>query len=235
MPAPRESHKPAEVRRLIDALHAAGMRVVLKPHVDVSDYTWRGEIGPPGRLAASARRVWVRAWFSTHIRFLLRHARMGRDRHVDALVGGTELKSLIGRRYRKYWEKAVRRVRKACPGKLVYAANWDNYRKACLWDLVYTVSIDAHFPLSNKRRPSRAELRRGWTPWKAELGPWQKTVSKEIVFTDIGYRSADYAAREPWEYIAERPVNLGLQADYYLAVLEALRDRPWFKGVFLWP
>ena len=137
----------------------------------------------------------------------------------------------------------IGRVRDTYSGLLTYAANWDNYENVCLWNMVDIVGIDAYFPTSMRRNPSLEKLKKGWSKftykgkqrnWIRELEKWQATVGKPVLLTEIGYRSTDYSARRPWEYKEQRPRNLRLQARCCRAVLEAFRDKPWFKGVFFW-
>lgn len=232
-PHPLKTHSDQEILDTIDEMHANGLMAILKPHVDVADDSWRGYIQPAD----------IDAWFQAYTDFIAHYAAIAEDRGVEMLVMGTEFKSLIGEENRAYWGNVVAAVRAVYSGKLTYAANWDHYDKVCLWDLVDVVGIDAYFPLSKERSPSLQELVAGWSSsehegeprnFKQELADWQKQVGKEIIFTELGYRSTDFAAREPWEYLEARPANQELQADCYKAVIEAFKDSPWFKGVHIW-
>ena len=56
---------------------------------------------------------------------------------------------------------------------------------------------------------------------------------KPIVFTELGYRSSDFAPEHPW-HVDRAPVNLQVQADAYAAFFEAVWPQPWFGGVYWW-
>ena len=239
----KKSHTPEELAALIEDIHAKGMKVLLKPHVDVKDDSWRGEIGLPANASAEEKKQWAKAWFDAYAKFIINYAKMAEAHKVGMLAVGTEFKSINGSEYRKEWEKVIRSIRDVYSGMLTYAANWDDYENVCFWDLVDVAGIDAYFPTSVERDPSLDELVKGWSSfswkgkqrsWISELEQWQKKVDKDIIFTEIGYRSTDYAAREPWECTEDRPLNLQLQARCYKSVIEAFKDKPWFKGVFFW-
>jgi len=242
-PVQRKSHTPREMTALIKEIHSKGMRVMLKPHVDLKNDEWRGTIRPPQNATKEQKDQWFDAWFKSYTRFITGYAEMAEAHGVEMLAIGTEFKSLIGRKHSARWKKVIRKVRDVYSGLITYAANWDNYENVCLWDMVDFVGIDAYFPSGMKRNPSLEELKMGWSNftykgrkrnWIRELEKWQATVGKPVLFTEIGYRSTDYSARRPWEYKEQRSRNLRLQARCYRAVLEAFRDKPWFKGVFFW-
>ena len=58
---------------------------------------------------------------------------------------------------------------------------------------------------------------------------------KPILFTEIGYRSLDGGNQNLWApWMLDRPVDLGEQADCYLAAFESAWDEPWFAGMYWW-
>ena len=239
-----KSHTTHEMIELIRAIHNKGMRVMLKPHIDLKNDAWRGDICPPENASPNeAAPLWLDAWFDAYTRFILKYSEMAENEKVEIFCVGTEFKKLIGA-YRARWEKVVRKVREVySSGSLTYAANWDNYENVCLWDLVDIIGIDAYFPLSAAKDPSLEALVKGWSSmvykerkrnWVNEIESFQKKVKKPLVFSEIGYRSVDYAARTPWEYREEWPLNPGLQRRSYEAVLKAFKDKRWFRGCFFW-
>ena len=65
----------------IDTAHSLGMKVMLKPHldiVDISSGTWRGEV------ACISEPDW-KAWFESYRDFILHYARIAQDQNVDML------------------------------------------------------------------------------------------------------------------------------------------------------
>jgi len=151
------------------------------------------------------------------------------------------------------WVDIIDNIRAVYSGTLVYAANWDGYENVSFWDQMDLVGIDAYFPISNEENPSLTELVDGWSDycfpagspynaygdsrdchnWMEEIETWQITIDKPIVFTEIGYPGADYAAATPWIAGSHIP-NCELQARCYEAVFLVFSDEDWFRGAFWW-
>ena len=223
-PELKKTNTDADVESLIQLAKSKGLQVFLKPHVDVLDDTWRGEISP----------VSIDEWFDSYTDFIVHYAQIAQRNGVDCLIIGTEFKTLQGTEYRDYWLKIIVEVRKVFSGFLTYSANWDDYRQVSFWDALDFVSIDAYFPLSDKRDPTLEELVKGWEKWTKQLEDFAKEVNKVIVFSELGYRSTDYAAREPWEYKEIRPFNEGLQKRCFEAALKVFGDKEWSGGFLIW-
>ena len=58
-------------------------------------------------------------------------------------------------------------------------------------------------------------------------------VKRPVLFTELGYRSSDYAAARPWEHHGGA-TNLELQADAFRAFFRVVWPQPWFGGVYIW-
>jgi hypothetical protein len=242
-PDPSQTHTDAEIIATIQAIHDRGMGVMLKPHVDVVDGTWRGAIDPVDKDG----------WFASYRDFITHYAEIAQNSGVELFCIGTELESLVTDTYRSRWIAAIDAIKQTYTGTLIYAANWDGYENVSFWDQVDLVGIDAYFPLSNDPDPSLDELVEGWTHfcytttspcytytgpvechnWVDEIESWQATIGKPAVFTEIGYESADCAAATPWDANSSTP-NCNLQARCYEAVFRAFKDKPWLLGVFWW-
>ena len=209
---------------VVPMAHSQGLNVMLKLHVDPKDGTWRGEIFPAD----------IEAWFENYQGRVLHYAKLAENLGVELFCLGTELRSLSGKAFRDHWEKLVSAVRGIFTGSLVYAANWDEFQNVCFWDLLDYVGIDAYFPLSSAQTPSVEELLLAWVPWISLIETWQRKVGKPVIFTEVGYRSIDYAAREPWNWAIEGSYNPAGQANSYHAVFQAFLGKPWFAGLFFW-
>jgi hypothetical protein len=242
-PDPGRTHTDAEIVDAIEAIRNRGMDVMLKPHVDVMDDTWRGVIDP----------VDEEAWFASYTSFITHYAEIAQDNGVELFCIGTELESLVTGTYRPDWVAIVNAIKQTYAGKLIYAANWDGHENVSFWDQVDLAGIDAYFPLSNDPDPPLDGLVEGWTHfcytttspcytydgpvechnWVDEIENWQRTITRPVVFTEIGYQSADCAAATPWDADSTTP-NCGLQARCYEAVFRVFKDKPWFLGAFWW-
>jgi hypothetical protein len=202
--------------------HALGVRVLLKPHV------WgRGE----QRSETWGDAEW-QTWFASYERFIEHYATLARDANVDALAIGNEQKHATHREAQ--WRRIIARVRAIYKGPVTYGANFDEVEKVRYWDAHDSIGVSAYFPLDDSKTPSRAELIAAWQPVIQRMAALSRQWKKPIVFTEIGYRSADGAAWRQWELPSNAPLNLDAQRNAYEAFFEAVWPQPWFAGAYCW-
>jgi hypothetical protein len=126
-------------------------------------------------------------------------------------------------------------VREVYHGKLTYAANWDReFEGIAFWDALDFAGVQAYFPLSEKSDPTLEELMAGWRKPIAVLERVAGEIHRPVVFTEIGYKSADRASVEPWRWGTDDHVNPEQQARCYEAMFRAAWRKPWFRGAFFW-
>jgi hypothetical protein len=232
---PVSSNDDDVVRRAIDEAHALGLKVMLKPHVDVKDGTWRAQIAPadPG------------AWFESYALFIEHYASIAAEKDVAMLCVGTELISMTRSPYAAQWASVIARVRLRYRGALTYAANAnapdDEFASAAVWPWVDVLGLDVYAPLTAKTNPTREELAAAWrrnrdgNDMLAAFRSFQQAWGKPLIFTEIGYRSADGANRAPWDWGASLAPDPGEQADCYAAFYDAWSgESAWFRGPFWW-
>ncbi len=216
----------------VNTAHSLGMKVMIKPHldlIDLSEGSWRGEI------ACISEPDW-KAWFESYRDFILHYAKMAEENKVEMLSIGTELTSVATLRDGMWNDIIIKPVRDVYKGSLTYSANWNvEYSIVPFWNALDYIGIDAYFPLSDNVIPALEEIKKGWEEWVGEIEGFQKKINKPIIFTEVGYCSADGTTKKPWEEIADGgKVNLKLQADCYQALFETFWDRKWFYGVYWW-
>jgi hypothetical protein len=207
-----------------------GIRTILKPHLWVAgwhDTVWTGEI----RMKSEAD--WE-AWFASYRVFLLHYARLAERLGVEALAVGTELQgTTLG--HEAEWRAMIAAVREVYRGKLTYAANWDREFEALpFWDALDFAGVQAYFPLTDRAHASVEELLAGWTRHLETLERVARRTGKRIVFTEVGYKSSEKAAVEPWLWKSDDAVSLEEQARCYEAMFRAVWGRPWFAGSYIW-
>jgi hypothetical protein len=217
----------AELVHVIQYAHNLGLRVMLKPHIDLAadpqhDRNWI-DFGRDGA-------AW-RAWFDSYTTFIAHYASLAEDTGADYLVIGTELASASYKA--KEWRQVVETVRAAYHGPITYASNW--YEEPLTWwDAVDSIGVDAYYPLTQINDPTQEQLNAAWAPIVRRLGLLARQWNKPIIFTEIGYRNIDGANVKPWEWKSGETVDLQEQADCYEAVFQALSGQPWWHGVFWW-
>jgi hypothetical protein len=223
------------VRQALRDLRGRRLKVMLKPHVDVQDGTWRGTIAPSSAAA----------WFASYRAFLAHYAVLAEEEGVELLAVGTELATMTRASYAADWEAAIAETRARYRGLLTYAANanvpGDEFTSVPFWGRLDLLGLDVYTPLTGKTNPTRGELEQGWTRNRdgnnmvAAYRNWQGAWGKPVVFTEIGYRSGDGANRAPWDFGVPLPPDPAEQADCYAAAFAVwTRESAWMQGVFWW-
>ena len=219
----------AGVRAIIQRAHAAGLQVLLKPHVDVLDGTWRGYIAPADAAA----------WFSSYRDFILHYAAIAEQEGVELLAVGTELVSLSGAAHAAHWDGVLDAIEATYSGELVYAANHDEYEDVAFWDRLDYVGLDAYFDFAAAVPavpPACDDLRAAWDPIVAGFTAWLAAERPDgrALITELGYRSIADAHVRPWESWRAGTYDGDAQAACYRAALEAWSGHPWLVGVVFW-
>jgi hypothetical protein len=234
--APDDLKTPLDdaLARAIRELHAAGVKVVLKPHVDVMDGTWRGAIRPADD----------EAWFASYTAFIVRYARLAQAGGVEMFCVGTELATMSDARQAARWASVIAAVRAAYGGPLVYAANavsaGDEYTSVAFWSRLDLAGLDAHTPLTNSASPSVDDLVRGWSRNRngenmvAAFRNWRDSLGRAVIFTELGYRSADGTNRAPYDSDTVAGYDPGEQADCYEAAFRVWSRQTWMRGILWW-
>jgi hypothetical protein len=215
---------------VLDAAHALGLKVMLKPHVDLwnDPSHCRGEIGQ----AYATETEWTE-WFSTYRTFIEHYADLAAAHGADQFCVGCELEGTTLRE--ADWRAVVASIRSRYSGPLIYAGNHSGEEVGMTWwDAVDIIGVDAYYPLSTKTNPSLDELKAAWQPLVASLASLAAKWQKPLVLTEIGYRSIDGTAIHPWDWQIQGEVDIQEQADCYQAAFESVYRQPWFGGIYWW-
>ncbi|MGQ0574891.1 MAG: glycoside hydrolase family 113 [Pseudonocardia sp.] len=210
------------IRGAIALAGQRGLKVLLKPHVDVSDGTDRARIRPDD----------PDAWFASYTEFVVRYAAMAAELGVAQFAVGTELSDLSGDRER--WVAVIDAVRAVYGGELVYAANYYEAAQVAFWDRVDLVGIDAYYPLAREPTTDVATLEAAYAPVRAELADLAARTGRRILFTEAGCASQRGCTTAPYsDDVSEVPAQ-DEQAAAYRALLNTFGAEPWWAGVFWW-
>ncbi len=229
--APNE-HTPtdADLARAIRDAHALGLKVMLKPHVDLARDPghWRGDIG----TAFADEASWT-AWFDSYRAAVNHYADLAASSGAEQFCAGCELQGTSHRE--ADWRRTVAAVRARFSGPVLYAANHDGEEfRLTWWNAVDAIGVDAYYPLARGNAPTVDELTKAWEPIVARLEALSWRWSRPVVLTEIGYRSVDGACRQPWEWQTRGRVDTREQVDGYQAALSTFLGRPWFAGIYWW-
>jgi len=214
-------------RQAVRAAHKAGLKVLLKPHVNLfSKEYWRGDIGT-GMTDAEAD-----AWFANYDAILVARARMAQEEGVEMFAIGTELTGM--QRFEKQWRNTIAKVREVYKGPLTFCANHGAEGDVAWWDALDYIGIDAYYPLSTDKHPSVAALRAGWQPYLKSCAELSAKYGKKIVFGEIGYMSREDTAATPYDWKVADVRDEQVQADCFTAFFDEVYDKPWFAGEIIW-
>lgn len=209
----------SDVRDAIRVAKNNNLRVWLKPHIETTEFSWRGEI------TFETSTEW-RLWWKNYRRMLYPLA----DFKPDVLVIGTELNGMIQRE--NAWRRLSYGARHRCGCEVLYASNWDVVSEIRWWDAVDKIGVDAYFPLASDSSDVDS-LVRAWQPHVVELENLSRRWGKKIVFTEIGYQSRVGSYLTPYQkdpaIISEQD-----QANAYRATIRVFGDKSWWAGAMWW-
>ena len=220
--------KPSGIANTVKYAKYHNLQTFLKPHFWVDNKGWAGELDFDSKN-------WLK-WEGNYSKYMLELAALADSLNIDMLCVGVELKSSVQTRP-EFWLQLIPKIKAVYKGKVTYAANWDNYENVPFWHLLDYIGVDAYFPLSNHSNPSEEVLLKKWLSHADQLSQYSSKNKKQILFTEMGYRSTNNGAGNQWEIESRLDtvqVNLKLQSSAYVALFQACWNRPWFAGSFIW-
>ncbi|HEK86184.1 MAG TPA: hypothetical protein ENO29_07530 [Candidatus Aminicenantes bacterium] len=215
---------------IISYAHQLGLKVMLKPHVDLLNDPdhWRGQIGMNFDEA-----LWSQ-WFNSYREFILHSALLAASNGVEQFCLGCELDKTVSRV--EDWRQLIAAVREVFPGLLVYADDQlESHPEAItFWDALDFIGQDLYPTLSSKLQPSVSELCLGWNRLLLKIKALSDKWGKPVLITEIGFRSVQGGAQNPWDWQKTGPVDLVVQRKCYEAALRMVAGRVYLAGMFWW-
>ncbi len=224
---PHDDLSPTDdsILAVVELARAQGLRVFLKPQIDILGPGWRGEI------SFTSEAEWTR-WFVSYQAFISHYAALATRAGASFFSVGVELDAT--RHRTRDWRTVIARVRQLYAGSLVYAANWRRERDIEWWDDLDYAGVDAYFPVAGQPDPPQSEVESRWRKEIGSLEAWARNIGKPVIFTEVGYRSIAGAGSEPWEWQLKGLASPHEQAVLYRATLSALWSQPWCYGFYWW-
>jgi hypothetical protein len=220
------------LRAIVRRARNRGLRVLLRPIVDVEDGSWRGDIRP----AETA------AWFASYRSFIYHYADLAASLGVPAFAVGCEYSALTAAANDVSWREVIRGVRERFHGSVTYAANWDEYGRIGWWDALDVIGLDAYFPLWTAGAPTVDGILRQWSStvapdgvrhrWLREITAVHERFRKPVVFTEVGWRSITGTLQQGEQSHPQYAV--GEQARAFEALFRTWSAIPWFRGIYVW-
>lgn len=207
-----------EIVGAIRQAKAHGLKVCLKPVVNVSDGTWRAYIGffdwdVPGEPSWGD-------WFASYTEFILHAARIAATEGCEMLCIGCEMVRADARE--DEWRTLIAAVREVYSGIVTY--NCDKYQEdhVTWWDAVDVITSSGYYPIDR---------------WDAELDRIEKVVEasgKPFFFMEAGCPSRTGSPDKPNDWSLAGEPSGEEQLRYYRAMFAACDARPWMRGFMLW-
>ena len=242
----------ADLRGAIRAARDEGLSVLLKPHLDLADGTFRGRLDPRDEAAFFGRQPDGSYARGSYGELVTRYARIAEEEGAETLLVGTELVDLAKNRANlPFWTKLIADVREIYSGTVSYATIVGEELFVRFWDQLDAISLDLYPPLTDHRDPSVGELIQGWTdrPTTARgqeayfgqpvldlVAGMAEQYDLPVLITETGFRSVDGIAGRPHDFALEGPADLQEQRDAYEALFAALERGAgaFLEGVYLW-
>lgn len=202
------------------------IKVMLKPQI------WIPRGGFTGNIKMKTEYDW-QVLERNYESYILYFAQVAADTNCELFCIGTELNAFVTQRT-EFWQNLISKIKTIYKGKITYAENWDTYKNVpFLKDLDY-IGIDAYFPLDSSKTASIETLEKAWQPIKIEIKSLSVKYDKKVIFTEYGYQSIDYTAKEPWNHSKNNSINLEAQNNALQALYNVFWKEDWFAGGFLW-
>ena len=210
-----------------EQLQKKGIKIMMKPQV------WIARGAYTGFIEMDNDADW-KSYEASYLKFILEYAKVAQNIKAEIFCIGTELEKFVANRP-EFWFDLIDEVKSVYKGKLTYAANWDEFKRTPFWNKLDFIGVDAYFPISDQETPSVEACIEGWKPHKAVIKGISDQYKKPILFTEYGYRSVNYTAREPWRSDRElNVVNLKAQVNATQAIFDSFWNEDWFAGGFIW-
>lgn len=207
-----------EIVWAIREAHSLGMKVCLKPVVNVADGTWRAHIGffdwdVPNEPS------WTQ-WFASYSEFILHAARIAEAEGCEMFCIGCEMVRADGQD--AHWRRLIAAVREVYSGPITY--NCDKYQEdhVTWWDAVDVISSSGYYPIDT------------WEQHLDRIGAVVEAEKKPFFFMEAGCPSREGSAMLPNDWNLIGPPSGQEQLDYYRVMLRACRERDWVRGLMLW-
>src|SRR3989344_2368661 len=230
----RKSSTPPDslVIYTINKAHSLGMRVMVKPHLDISSGQWRANLNPTNK----------QTFFNNYTNMIITYANIAQQTGTEQLSIGAELVSLSTNVNNKpYWLTLINTVRAVYTGQLTYSANasksdaFNELGKLTFWNELDIAGFSFYGALSTSNNPSVSSLLDEWANWdQTYILPNFNSIQKPMIITEIGYRSVDGAAKAPWDYTLNNSPDPQEQKDLYTAFFEYWKDKNHIQGVHFW-
>lgn len=218
-------YSDTRIKKAIEIIHAAGMKVVLKPQFFVSG-SWAGEI------ESGSEAGWA-CWFKAYRQIMINYADISNQTGVEMLVVGTELKKT---ELRPEWKSLITELRSHYPGQLSYVGHSvSSVMRFSGVEKLDSVAISFYHRLDSAQ--SRQEMRASMKNVADSMKWFVKQFNIPFWIAEVGITSRVGAMENPWVWADSLPISTipdtSLQADVLDGWLAAFSG-DWHQGILVW-
>ena len=211
---------------VINRAHERGIKVCLKPVINCEDGMWRAYIDFPDGDMLGRDRYW-NEWFESYCAFLCHYAELAQDTGCEMFCIGCEMSGT--ERKEEHWRSLIEKVRGIYKGPIVYNTNHGREDMVNWFDAVDYIGISAYYKVGRKPSDSKESMLTVWNRVNSRMEELYRKYNKQIIFMEIGCRSAKGCAMMPWDFVhKDLPWDEDEQAVFYESCLEACHDKEWF-------
>ena len=208
----------AEVKGMIAYAQGIGLKVILKPMVNVADGTWRAHINFFD-YDVPCEPTWSQ-WFDSYREYLNHYAKLAEETGCVMLVIGCEL--VNSDRREAQWRETISQIRQHYNGLLT--CNCDKYQENNLtwWDAVDVISSSGYYPIDK---------------WEQELDRIEQVVNhyqKPFFFCEVGCPSREGSQYLPNDWSFSGEVSMIAQSRWFEKMFTACDKRNWIQGFGIW-
>ena len=209
-----------------------GLKIIIKAMVNCRDGYWRAYIRFFDNYVPT-EPTWAE-WFQSYSAFTAALAKTVQKVNAELYCIGCET---VGTDHRDAeWRALIAEVRKHYTGPITY--NCDKFQEGHVkwWDAVDYIGTSAYYRVAEEPGASMEAMLARWEAQKERLAELSRiNGGKQIIFMEIGCRSARGCAMMPWDFThKEFPYDEDEQANFYESSMKAMWNEPWFAGFFWW-
>ena len=216
-----------EIAFVINNAHEMGIKVCLKPVINLSDDLWRARINFPDDDST----YWDE-WFESYTNFICHYAQIAEETKCEMFCIGCEMSGT--ERKTQHWRHVIEKVRGIYTGSVTYNANHGSEEDIEWFDAVDIIGTSAYYAVSKTNEDTEESMIAKWEETKGKLYKVHKKFNKQILFMEIGCRSASGCSTMPWDCFTDLPFDEEEQAKYYSSAMKAYWEEEWFSGFFWW-
>ena len=208
-----------ELRGIVDYAHRLGLKVGIKPTLNVRSGMWRAfvdffDTDVPGEP------TWGE-WFESYSAFQLHYAKIAHELGVEMFIAGCEM--VMSERRELEWRRLIADIRQVFPDGLV-TYNTDKYQEHIVkwWDCVDLISTSGYYPLHS------------WDTVLERLKEVCVKFDKPFLFAEIGCPSCSGSSEFPNKVFASHRYAPEEQLEWYEDMFAKTAEADWICGYGIW-